>query len=80
MFYFIFELLNIRVDDMVLVPIFTHIFLQAQFMYCIIFYSFKHGLSSCNILEKLRECGLEGMSRFLLDILHEPNPSVLPSG
>ena len=63
-----------------LIPIFTHIFLQAQFMYCIIFYSFKHGPSLCNILEKLRESGLEGMSRFLLDIWHEPNPSMLPSG
>ena len=32
------------------------------------------------LMEKLRKCGLEGMGRFLLDLLHEPNPSVLPSG
>ena len=29
---------------------------------------------------KLRKYGLEGMSRFLSDLLHEPNPFVLPSG
>ena len=28
---------------------------------------------------KLRKCGLEGMGRFLSDILHEPSPYVLPS-
>ena len=49
-------------------------------MYYIIFYSFKQDPSPCNILEKLRECGLEGMGRFLLDLLHEPNLYVLPSG
>ena len=54
--------------------------LWAQFMYYIIFYSFKHGPSPCNILGKLRECGLKGMSRFHLDLLHEPNSCVLPSG
>ena len=30
--------------------------------------------------EKLRKCGLEGMSRFFSDLLHEPSPCVLPSG
>ena len=30
-------------------------------------------------LEKLRKCGLEGMSWFLLDLLHEPNTCVLTS-
>ena len=54
--------------------------LWAQFMYYIIFYSFKHGSSPCNIWGKLRKCGLEGMSWFLSDFLHEPNPCVLPSG
>ena len=29
---------------------------------------------------KLRKCGLEGMGRFLLDLLHELGPCVLPSG
>ena len=29
---------------------------------------------------KLRNCGLEGMGRFLTDLLHEPSPCVLPSG
>ena len=54
--------------------------LWAQFMYYIIFYSFKHGPSPCNILGKLRECRLKDMSRFHLDLLHEPNSCVLPSG
>ena len=40
---------------------------------------FKHDTNPCNILGKLRECGLEDMGRFLLDLLHEPNPCVLPS-
>ena len=30
-------------------------------------------------LEKLRKCGLEGMSWFLSDLLHEPNTCVLSS-
>ena len=54
--------------------------LWAQFMYHIIFYSFKHGSSPCNSLGKLRKCDLEGMGRFLLDLLHEPSSHVLPSG
>ena len=29
---------------------------------------------------KLRKCGLEGMGRFLSDLLHEPSLCVLPSG
>ena len=49
-------------------------------MYYIIFYSFKHDLSSCDLWGKLRKCGLEGMSRFLSDLLHEPSPCVLSSG
>ena len=72
MFYFIFELLNIRVDDMMLILIFMNFFLQAQFMYCIIFYSFEHGLNSCNILKKLRECSLEGILQ-LFQITRTPN-------
>jgi len=28
---------------------------------------------------KLRKCGLENMGRFLLNLLHEPSPCVLPS-
>ena len=31
------------------------------------------------LIGKLRKCGLEGMCRFLLDLLHEPNIYVLPS-
>ena len=54
--------------------------LWTRFMYYILFYSFKHGSSPCNIWRKLRKCGLEGMSWFLSDFLHEPNPCVLPSG
>ena len=50
----------------------------AQLMSYIIFYSFKHDPSLCNLLEKLEKCDLEGW--FLLDLLHEPNACVLPSG
>ena len=51
--------------------------LWAQFMYYIIFYSFKHGPSPCNLWGN---CGLEGMGWFPLDLLHEPIPCVLPKG
>ena len=56
--------------------------LWTQFMYYIILYSFKHGPSEAHATywRKLRKCGLEGMSRFLSDLLHEPKPCVLPSG
>ena len=54
--------------------------LWAQFMYYVLFYSFKHDPRTCDLLEKFRKCGLEGMGRFLSDLLHEPNPCVLPSG
>ena len=49
--------------------------LWAQFMYYIIFYSFKHG-RPCNLWGN---CGLEGMGWFPLDLLHEPSSCVLPS-
>ena len=39
-----------------------------------------HSSNPCNSLGKLRKCGLEGMSRFLLNLLHEPSSHVLPSG
>ena len=52
----------------------------AQFMYYIIFYSFKHGPSPCNLLGKLRNHGLEDIGRFLSNLLHEPSTCVLPSG
>ena len=29
---------------------------------------------------ELRNCGLENMSRFLSNLLHEPSPCMLPSG
>ena len=48
-------------------------FLQAQFMYYVLFYSFKHGLNPCDLLGKLRKCGLEDMGWLLLDLLHEPS-------
>ena len=54
--------------------------LWAQFMHYILFYSFKHGLSPCNLLGKLRKCGLEDMGRFLSDLLHELSSCMLPSG
>ena len=47
--------------------------LWAQFMYYTLFYSFKHGPSPCDLLGKVRKCGLEGMGWFLSDFLHEPN-------
>jgi len=52
----------------------------AQFMYYILFYSFKYGPSPCNLWGKLSKCGLEGMGQFLLDLLHEPSSYALPSG
>ena len=54
--------------------------LWAQFMYYILFDSFKHDLSLCDLWGKFRKCGLEDMGRFLSNLLHEPRPSVLPSG
>ena len=54
--------------------------LWAQFMYYIIFYSFKYDSSPCNLLEKLRKCGFEGMGRFLSNLLNDLSPCMLPSG
>ena len=58
--------------------------LWPQFLYYIIFYSFKHGPSPCNLLGKLREWSLKSMGRLLSNILLEPcpltSPSVLSSG
>ena len=51
--------------------------LWAQFMYYILFYSFKQDPSPCDILRKLRRCGLKGIGRFLLDLLYDPSPCVL---
>ena len=48
-------------------------------MYYIIFYSFKHDPSPCNLWEKLRKCGLGGIGQFLSNLLHEHSPYVLPS-
>ena len=48
-------------------------------MYYILFYYFKHDPDPCDLWGKLRKCGLEGMSRFLSNLLHEPRSSVLPS-
>ena len=49
-------------------------------LYYILFYSFKYGPSSCDLWGKLRKCGLEGMGRFLSNLLHEPTTCMLPSG
>ena len=49
-------------------------------MYYILFYSFKHDPSQCDLLGKLRKFDLEGMGRFFSDLLHELNPCVLLSG
>ena len=54
--------------------------LWAQFMHYILIYSFKHGPSPCDLLGKLRKCGLEDMGWFLSDILYELSPCMLPSG
>ena len=54
-------------------------YLWAQFRYCIIFYSFKHDPSPCDILGKLRKCRLEGRGWFPSDLLLEPNLGVLSS-
>ena len=66
---------------LMLIPIFaTHFFYKPDS--CIMFYFIllKHGPSPCDLLGKLRKCGLEGLGRFLSDLLHEPSPCVLPSG
>ena len=69
---------------------FRDTFLKARFNQA----RLPHGLNSCIILcfillsmtqahvtywGKLRKCDLEGMSRFLLNFLHEPSPCMLPS-
>ena len=54
--------------------------LWAQFMYYILFYSFKYGPSPFDLLGKLRKYSMVGIGRFLSHLLHEPNTSVLPSG
>ena len=48
-------------------------------MYYVLFYSFKYDPSPCDLLGKLRKCGLEGMSWFFSDLLHKPSPCVLTS-
>ena len=55
-------------------------FLWTRFMYYILFILLSMAQAHVTIWGKLRKCGLEGMGRFLSDLLHEPNPCVLPSG
>ena len=43
-------------------------------------YSFKYGPSPCDIWGKLRKYDLEGIGRFVSDLLHELSPCMLPSG
>ena len=70
----------------VLIPIFATHFLQARLSYglnsCIIFYFILLRMAQAHATYwgKLRKCGLEGMGRFLSDLLYEPSPCVLPSG
>ena len=77
--------------DLCLVPIFVTNFLQVRFNQaqlpygsnsCILLYFIllKHGSGPCNIWEKLRKCGLEGMSWFLLNLLYKPSPCMLQVG
>ena len=77
-------------DLILLIPIFTTHILQKwstepnflmdpiHVLYCFILLSMAQAHST--YLGKLKECGLEGMGRFLSDLLHEPSPCVLPSG
>ena len=48
-------------------------------LYFILFYFSKHDSSPYDILGKLKECGLESMDWFFLDILQKSSPSMLPS-
>ena len=78
-------------DCSVLIPIFATYFLQARFNQarlpcelnsCIIFYFILLSMAQAHVTYwgKLKKCGLEGMGRFLSDLLLEPSPCVLPSG
>lgn len=53
--------------------------LWTRFMYYILFILLSMTQAHVTIWGKLKKCGLEGMSRFLSDLLHEPSPCVLPS-
>ena len=69
---------------LMLILIFATHFVQARFNQA----QLPYGLNSCIILYFILlsmtqahvTCGLEGMGWFILDLLHEPNPCVLPSG
>ena len=54
--------------------------LWAQFMYYILFILLSMARAHATYLGKLRKCDLKGISRFLLDLLHEPSTCVLSSG
>ena len=49
---------------------------------CIIFYFILLSMTQAHAIYwgKLRNCGLEDMSRFLLNLLHECSPCMLPNG
>ena len=49
-------------------------FLWTRFMYYILFIFLSMAQAHVTIWGKLRKCGLEGMGRFLSDLLHEPIP------
>ena len=75
---------------LMLIPIFVTHFLRAQFNQlqwpcglnsCIILYFILLSMAEAHVtyLEKLRKYGLEGMSWFLSNLLHEPNTCMLAS-
>ena len=80
---------SIETDSMVchvLIPIFATHFLQVrlpcELNSCIIFYFILLSMAQAHATYwgKLRKCGLKGMGRFLLDLLHESSTCVLQSG
>ena len=61
-----------KIDNFIVVNThFRDTFSTSSIHYYIIFYSFMHDPSPCNILGKLRDCGLEGIDWFISELLHE---------
>ena len=71
---------------LMLIPIFATHFVQARLpcglnSYIILYFILlSMAQAHATYWGKLRKCGLEGMGRFLSDLLHEPSPCMLPSG
>ena len=74
------------IGGLMLIPIFTTHFVQAWLpcglnSYIILYFILlSMAQAHATYWGKLRKCGLEGMGRFLSDLLHEPSPCMLPSG